>query len=129
MSARRLLLDDVVVTGSAVNRIEPAFMPALVGADVTVETLRRAMYRGFELRQVGLVAVEAGVCLFGIVSYRGEREAGKEEGDASNERTHSDTHCYRMFGFRDAGTYYGPEMPISQHPAYARNTDSRATAT
>lgn len=100
-----------------------------VGADVTVETLRCAMYRGFELRQVGFVAIEAGVCLCGIVSYRGERQAGKEEGDARNERTHSDTHCYRMFGLRDASTYYGPETPISQHPTYARNTDSRAIAT
>lgn len=130
MGAGRLRLDDVLVAGATVDRVESALVPALVGADVAVEALGRAVHSGLELRQVGFVAVEARVCLFGIVSCRGKRQAGKKDkGEASNERTHSGTHCYRVFWSRNADTYYGPAMPISQHPEPARNTDFRAIAT
>ena len=130
VGARRLLLDDVVVTGSAVDGIEPAFMPSFIGADVAVETLSRAVNSGLKLRQVRFVAVEARICLFGIVRCQGERKAGKEEeGDAGSKRTHSDTHCCRMVWLRNAYTYYEPAITKSQHPEPARNTDFRATAT
>jgi len=92
-----LYLQHLGVTLATVHRIEPAPVPTLVGTDMAVEAFRRAMDRKLELREVSFVAVEAGVGLFGIVRSRGERYAGEEEGKANNTRTHSGTHCSRMF--------------------------------
>jgi hypothetical protein len=63
VDADGLNLDHVAVTGGAVDRIEPAAVPA-IGADMAVEAFGRAMNCGLELSEVNFVAIVTGVCLF-----------------------------------------------------------------
>lgn len=69
MHADGLYFEHFGVTLAAIDRVETTPMPTLIGADMAVEALGRAMHGGCKLRQVGLVAFEAGICLVGLVSY------------------------------------------------------------
>ena len=64
VNADGLNLDDVAVTGAAVDRIEPAAVPPAIRADVAVEAFGRAMNGGLELSEVHFVAIVTGICLF-----------------------------------------------------------------
>ena len=63
MDADGLDLDYVGVTGSALDRVEPAPVPKL-GADMAVEAVGRAMNCGLELCEVNFVAIVTGIRLF-----------------------------------------------------------------
>ena len=63
MDADGLDLDYVGVTGSAVDRIEPAPVPKL-GTNMAVEAFGRAMNCGLELCEVNFVAIVTGIRLF-----------------------------------------------------------------
>ena len=92
-----LLLNYIIVAGSAVDRVEPALVPALIGTDMAVETLGRAMYSGLKLSEVSFVAIDTGIRLLGVVGSRRERCAGEEECETKDELTHCDARCSRYF--------------------------------
>jgi hypothetical protein len=64
VDADGLNLDYVVVTGRAVDGIQPAAVLPTIRADMAVETVGRAMNCGLELCEVNFVAIVTGVCLF-----------------------------------------------------------------
>jgi hypothetical protein len=63
MDADGLSLNYVIVTGCALDRVEPAPVPKL-GADMAVEAVGRAMNCGLELCEVNFVAIVTGIRLF-----------------------------------------------------------------
>jgi hypothetical protein len=77
VDADRLNLDDVVVTGCAIDRVEPAAVPPAIGADVAVEAFGRAMNCGLELCEVNFVAIVTGICWFFVAREYRERGAGE----------------------------------------------------
>lgn len=88
-----LYLEHFGMTFAAIYRVETAPMSALVGADVAVEALGRAMYGGFKLRQVGFVAVEAGMFLFDFTGVKCDWYAGEKEREGCDELIHGDARC------------------------------------
>ena len=82
MDADGLDLDYVLVTGSAVDRIESALVPARIGTDVTIEAFRRSMNRLRILRRVHFVAVVTGIHWLGIRRLQCKRHEGEEENEA-----------------------------------------------
>ena len=129
VDADRLNLDDVVVTGCAIDRVEPAAMLPTIGADMTVEAFGCAMHGGLELCEVNFVTIVTGICLFLVARQQRERGAGKEEDEPDYCLAHCYAPCSRSPWYRNAYTYYVPVTPISQYPETARNTDFRAAGT
>ena len=129
VDADGLNLGYVVVTGCAVDWIEPAAVPPAIGADVAVEAFGHAMNRGLELCEVNFVTIVTGICLFFVARQQRERGAGKEEDEADYCLAHCYAPCSRSPWYRNAYTYYVPVTPISQYPETARNTDFRAAGT
>jgi hypothetical protein len=64
MDADGLNLDDVVVTGCAVDWIEPAAVLPTIGADMAVEAFGRAVHSGLELCEVNFMTIVTGIRLF-----------------------------------------------------------------
>ena len=64
MNADGLNLDYLGVTGSAVDWIEPAAVPPVIGPNMAVEAFGRAMNCGLELCEVNFVAIDTGIRLF-----------------------------------------------------------------
>ena len=64
MNADGLNLDYLGVTGSAVDWIEPAAVPPVIGPNMAVEAFGRAMNCGLELCEFNFVAIVTGTCLF-----------------------------------------------------------------
>jgi hypothetical protein len=88
MHAHGLLGYNVGMTFAAVNRIQTAPVPTVVGTDVTFETPGRAMHGSLELREVCLVAIETGILWGCVVCAEDEWCEDEEEGDASDKLAH-----------------------------------------
>lgn len=63
MDTDTLFLDDVPVTGRAVDGVEPAPMPPVISADMALQALRGAVRRQVEVTEV-VVTFEAGIDVF-----------------------------------------------------------------
>ena len=85
-----LYLKHLGVTLAAIYRVETTPVSTLVGANVAVETLCRAMYGGLKLCQVGFVAVEAGVFLLHINCMKSDWYAEEKEREGCDELVHGD---------------------------------------
>jgi hypothetical protein len=70
------------MTPAAIHRIEPALVPAVIGADVAVETFRQAVRAAFELNKIDvLVAINTGIGLLGDSRSRPEQQTAADGGD------------------------------------------------
>jgi hypothetical protein len=56
----------VGMTLSAVHRIEPTPVSALVGTDVALEAFRRAVRRNLEVSEVDLMAIVTGIFFLNV---------------------------------------------------------------
>ena len=75
-----LHLNHVVMATGAVDRLESATMPSLIGTNVAFEAIRLTVWRDREIREV-VVAVNAGLILLRCARPRGEQETCKDDGD------------------------------------------------
>lgn len=88
--ADSLFLDDVGMTGRAVDRIKPAAMPPVIGANMALQALRAAMRRQAEVTEV-VVTFEAGIGVLCCAERGGEQETRYEDGEGcSHDRVPRD---------------------------------------
>jgi hypothetical protein len=68
------------MTFPTVNRVEPALVLAVVGADVAVEAIRVAVRARRKVSQIDLMAVVAVVFPLGADRLKYEQQAGNQDG-------------------------------------------------
>ncbi len=66
MHAYYLFFGNLRMTTRALDRIEPALVPAIIGANMAIEAFRRAVRGAFKDRHIDFVAIVAGMFLLGV---------------------------------------------------------------
>lgn len=77
MHTRQMLGKRVVMTCPTIHRIEPALVPAIVGADMAIETFRRAVRAVLKVRH-DVVALATRVLLLYLGGLQPEWQADDE---------------------------------------------------
>ena len=81
------------MTFPTVDRVEPALVPAVVGADVAIQAFRVAVNTAREVRRIDVVALATEVGLPGRLQHERqeaeEHDEGSHEQDLSGSRTAS----------------------------------------
>jgi len=80
MHTYRLLGEHLGMASFAVNRIEPAPVPAF-SADVAVEAFRQTMRSAFEMSQIDFVAIVTGILFLSVGRLQPEQQAGDQDGE------------------------------------------------
>ena len=76
------------MTFPAVDRVEPALVPAIIGADMAIEAPHLAMRTLCELNRIDLVALATRVFILGIGHLRREQQTGRQDGENGQEIAH-----------------------------------------
>ena len=80
MHARGLYLNDVLVAGRTVDRVQATAVAPAVRTDMTIEAFRLCMWCDREIRKV-VVALDARVGFFRRARPGGEHQADNEDGE------------------------------------------------
>ena len=128
MHAHGLFGGHLGMTFRTVHRIEPAPVPAF-GADVAVETFRRAVNGALEVSEIDLVTIVTRVCHLRVCGLQYERRASEENGERGEECAHENALRVGFCWYSLVPSNYEPSPDKSQYPAAALNTHSGAAYT
>ena len=88
MYASGVLGNYAAVTYATIHGIEPALVPAIIGADMAIEAINPAMRTPCEVNRIDLVALATGVFIFGVCYLRRQQQAGRQDGENGEKNTH-----------------------------------------
>lgn len=81
MHANYLLFGNLRMTTRALDRIEPALVPAIIGADMAIETPHIAMRSLCKVCRIDLVALATGILIIGTGRLKNKQQAGNQDGE------------------------------------------------
>lgn len=79
MHANYLFIGNLRMATCAIHRIESAFVPAVIGANMAVEAIDPAVRALCKVNRVDLVTLATGVFIFGAGHLKHKQQAGNDD--------------------------------------------------